>query len=581
MAFYTKFYGLEEPPFEPSLSRRFYYVGKAQHEALTQLQQALSTAGVICVLCGPSGCGKTTLVRMLMRSLPGHMRIIAIDDPRLEPDMLLATILRASGVLATSLESTAELTYKLRTLLEDLSRSSQICTVILDEAQGLSDDVLEQLRLISNMEGKYGRMINFLLVGQEDLNTHLSAAQHRMLLGRIKLIAKLPPLTREETAAYISFRMQQAGCHAPVFSDKAAAELYKLCGGLPRLINSAADLALTISAQKEKKLISARTVKKAFFLAQAGLRVKRHPLRALGRFFKTVLSPVNLLSAAAAAAIAVLIFTGLQFALRPYLKTESFEHALLNTPEILEERRTALSFLLPGSTVQGRLATEFERAVAASLFFDDALNTAIALQGFQAEDGGALGLSDLPYLGVGCYRAELTLEEIKALNYPVILRLYDDNLTPFYGILLHLNADSADLIAGGRIFSFDPSYLQRQSRYEAALLYRLPPASDVELLSHYRTEDGADELLAVLKSLSREGRRFLRERLTQRCNLNNLGLCDFAMVDALSTELFDFMLKEGFDAFEPRFFLRVDEYDSLPRPYYLTEPPEVELQHAP
>lgn len=179
MAFYTKFYGLEEPPFEPSLSRRFYYVGKAQHEAMTQLQQALSTAGVICVLCGPSGSGKSTLVRMLMRLLPSRMRIIAIDDPRLEPNMLLATILRASGVLATSLESTAELTYKLRTLLEDLSRSNQICTVILDEAQGLSDAVLEQLRLISNMEGKYGRMINFLLVGQEDLNTHLSAEQHR------------------------------------------------------------------------------------------------------------------------------------------------------------------------------------------------------------------------------------------------------------------------------------------------------------------------------------------------------------------------------------------------------------------
>lgn len=581
MAFYTKFYGLEEPPFEPSLSRRFYYVGKAQHEAMTQLQQALSTAGVICVLCGPSGSGKSTLVRMLMRLLPSRMRIIAIDDPRLEPNMLLATILRASGVPATSLESTAELTYKLRTLLEDLSRSNQICTVILDEAQGLSDAVLEQLRLISNMEGKYGRMINFLLVGQEDLNTHLSAEQHRMLLGRIKLIAKLPPLTREETAAYISFRMQQAGCHAPVFSDKAASELYKLCGGLPRLINSAADLALTLSAQREKKLISARAVKRAFFLAQAGLRVKRHPLRAMGRFFKTVFAPVNILSAAAAAALAVVIFAGVQLALRPYLKSESFEHALLNTPEVLEERKTALAFLLPGSTVQSRLAADFQRAVASSLFYDDALNTSIALQGFKAEDGGNLGMADLPYLSLGCYRADLSLDEIRTLNYPVILRLYDDNLTPFYGILLHLNADNADIIAGDRIFSFDPTYLQRESRYEASLLYRLPPAADVEILGKYRTEDGAAKLLAVLKSLSKDGRFFLRERLERRCTLNNLGLCDFAMVDALSTELYDFILKEGFKAFEPRLYLKLNEFDPVARPYYLALPKEAVHAYAP
>ena len=100
------------------------------------------------MLSGPSGSGKTTLVRMLIRSLPKRMRIITIDDPRLNEHMLLATILRASGVVATSLESIAELTLKLRKLLEHSVSSGIVTTVICDEAQGLSDEVIEQIQEI-------------------------------------------------------------------------------------------------------------------------------------------------------------------------------------------------------------------------------------------------------------------------------------------------------------------------------------------------------------------------------------------------------------------------------------------------
>ena len=114
---YEKFFGLDELPFDGLPDNRFYFVGNCQHQALELLTSNLSRNGSICILSGPSGSGKTTLVRMLIRSLPKRMRIIAIDDPRLDPHMLLATILRASGVVATSFESIAELTLKLRKLL--------------------------------------------------------------------------------------------------------------------------------------------------------------------------------------------------------------------------------------------------------------------------------------------------------------------------------------------------------------------------------------------------------------------------------------------------------------------------------
>ncbi len=222
---YEKFFGLDELPFDGLPDNRFYFVGNCQHQALELLTSNLSRNGSICILSGPSGSGKTTLVRMLIRSLPKRMRIIAIDDPRLDPHMLLATILRASGI---------------------------VTTVICDEAQGLSDEVIEQIRLISNIEGELGKMINFLLVGQEDLIENIQKPMHKMFWGRVKAFATIRALKRDEVHSYVNFRMQMAGCHDPVFTTRAINILYKGTKGLPRIINSVADRALCIAFNAQK-----------------------------------------------------------------------------------------------------------------------------------------------------------------------------------------------------------------------------------------------------------------------------------------------------------------------------------------
>ena len=260
---YEKFFGLDELPFDGLPDNRFYFVGNCQHQALELLTSNLSRNGSICILSGPSGSGKTTLVRMLIRSLPKRMRIIAIDDPRLDPHMLLATILRASGVVATSFESIAELTLKLRKLLERSVQSGIVTTVICDEAQGLSDEVIEQIRLISNIEGELGKMINFLLVGQEDLIENIQKPMHKMFWGRVKAFATIRALKRDEVHSYVNFRMQMAGCHDPVFTTRAINILYKGTKGLPRIINSVADRALCIAFNSQKKHVSGHTIKKA------------------------------------------------------------------------------------------------------------------------------------------------------------------------------------------------------------------------------------------------------------------------------------------------------------------------------
>ena len=272
---YLEYFGLNDYPFDGLPDRRFYYVGGSQHQSITLLNTTLSRSGSICVLTGPSGAGKSTLVRLLMRSLPHRMRIIAIDDPRIDPHNLIATILRASGVVATSFESLNDLTFKLRKMLETSIANGIITTVICDEAQGLSDEVLEQIRLISNIEGEAGKMLNFLLVGRDDLIEHLNKPIHDMLKNRIKIFATLPPLTANEVGAYITYRLQQVGRVTPLFTDKAIDVITKKSAGAPRLINAIADMALNIAYQKKSEQVKGAIAAKAAYLVshnEDGLR---------------------------------------------------------------------------------------------------------------------------------------------------------------------------------------------------------------------------------------------------------------------------------------------------------------------
>lgn len=559
MASYLKFFALDEPPFEASVNQRFYYVGREQHEALAQLTTCLQSAGTICVLTGPSGCGKTALVRMLMRALPDRMRLIAIDDPRLSAAMLLSTILRASGVMATSLEASAELTFKLRTLLEAQARRGQLTTVILDEAQGLNDEVLEQLRLISNLEGQYGRMINFLLVGQEDLMAHLDKPQHAMLRGRIRLLASLKRFTKEETAAYLSFRLQQAGCHEPVFSVKASALLWRLSGGLPRLMNAAADLALQTAAAGERREITAHMLKKAFWAAQAGPQTRRHPLRTLLNFLRRLLHPANLSATVAALLCASGILLLSLYLLRPYLPQAGLAVFWSERPQLQSELSQALTALNPAVSGSAQLQSRFNRAQSAALFYDDALQTLIGLQGLQGSAGVPLSCASLPTWGVHCARGTAALPFLQQLDYPLLLKLYSDDLTPFYAVLLHLNSAQAELIVDDAIFTLKAEFLRQQPVLEYTFLYTTLRAADDTALRGFDLAQGEEALLRLLRSFTPESRRFLRTRLEAVCQAEQWGMCDFTMVDRLAHELYAFAAREELTAFTEAFYLRLDE----------------------
>ena len=487
---YEKFFSLDELPFEGLPDKRFYYVGASQHQALSLLTQNLSRHGAICVLSGPSGSGKTTLVRMLMRSLPERMRIIAIDDPRLDAHMLLATILRASGVVATSLESIAELTLKLRKHLERAISSGVITTVIIDEAQGLSDEVIEQIRLISNIEGDLGKMINFLLVGQEDLIANIQRPEHKMFWGRVSAFSSIPTLTRDEVNSYVNYRLQQAGCHEPIFTRSSINALYKLTQGLPRLINSIADRSLQIACESGQHQVSARMVKKAEQIVRfhrKGIFVKNIKQNILALLhFLFVKTPVFAAGIATAAAV---FFCAYKF-LPHVLDSKSIEVAVAYQSAVQKGYNNLIDVIQLGRTEKGREQGLFEIELRKSVIKGDSLDTLLKIWGYARTDGEKSSCKDLHNLRLKCRLVEGELSEVETLGRPAVLSLRDDNLMPFYAVLLRMDNDLAEIVMGDKVWRVRKSWLEHvyDGEFEY-IMYSLPKKtanlteSQVEILA--------------------------------------------------------------------------------------------------
>lgn len=503
---YLEYFGLDDYPFDGLPDRRFYYVGGAQHQSLGLLTTALSRSGSICVLSGASGAGKTTLVKMLMRSLPRRMRIISIDDPRLDPNMLLAVILRSSGVVATSLESIAELTLKLRQMLENSIAQGVITTVICDEAQGLSDEVLEQIRLISNIEGEAGKMINFLLVGQEDLINHLNKSEHDMLKNRIKIFAILPRLKEEEVSAYITYRIQQAGCMEAIFTNRAIAVLTKQSQGIPRLINAMADMCLTIACEKHKRQVN------SFIAKRAANIVLYNQAGGLGGVLQILkeLSKVSLyqkiLTVVAAAGCAAGAYWGVDYMVKNYMEyvPNSLQVALMGDREIQENYQELTRELFAGRHQEGRELYLFNQAVNQAYFKSEAYATLLKLYGY-ALAGGDVVVSDkvLASVGLQCLEQTGSFSEAISFNAPILIGLLDDNLTPFYAVLYQINDDIAQLIIGKYMFTVKLSYIEE--RYQGVYTLLHPYIGNINRLRSNKTD--------VRKDMQNELRPYLEHYL--------------------------------------------------------------------
>ena len=261
---YCEFYGFREKPFNITPNPRFMFLSKNHREAFAHLLYGIDNHGGFIELTGEVGTGKTTVLRTLLEQLDerGH-RTALIFNPCLSALELMRSINREFAIPWEGLSS-AELLDTLNGFLLSENSAGRTVVLVIDEAQNLEPQVLEQVRLISNLETKTDKLIQIVLAGQPELAALLNRTELRQIAQRITVSYHLTPLDFEDTRAYIEHRLEIAGdWRAAVFSPGALKRVYRYTGGVPRLINIVCDRALLMGYTRDSREISARLVRAA------------------------------------------------------------------------------------------------------------------------------------------------------------------------------------------------------------------------------------------------------------------------------------------------------------------------------
>ena len=290
---YTKYYGFNEKPFTLTPNPRFIYLSQNHKEAFAHLLYGINNHYGFIELVGEVGTGKTTILRTLLSQR--NYRSALIFNPCLTNVELLHSINREFGLNSVSESANILLNELNKFLFKENARGITVVLVI-DEAQNLSPDILEQLRLISNLETENDKLIQIVLAGQPELSTLLDLPDLRQLKQRIAVRYRLKSMSMNETGAYIRHRMVVAGETGGIcFSRSALKLIYLYSRGLPRLINNICDRALLIGYGEEQRIISAGIVTRAM-LEMLSVRQGRRYHQALAAVVITLIAAIILLS---------------------------------------------------------------------------------------------------------------------------------------------------------------------------------------------------------------------------------------------------------------------------------------------
>lgn len=260
---YLEYYNLRELPFNITPDPRFLYFSAQHQEAFNHLLFGIHQRKGFITLTGEVGAGKTTVCRKLLEELGPQYRTALILNPCLDIDLLLRAICDELGLNVGAADRLTCLQTLNRFVLDEVQAGRDV-VLIIDEAQDLSVELLEQIRLLSNLETDHQKLIQIILMGQPELRDKLALPQLRQLRQRITIRYHLGPLNAEQTAEYIHHRLTLAGARGfPRFDAAAIKRIHRYSGGIPRLINAVCDKALLAGFVMQTGLITKRLVQLA------------------------------------------------------------------------------------------------------------------------------------------------------------------------------------------------------------------------------------------------------------------------------------------------------------------------------
>lgn len=257
---YLTHFKLDEKPFLLNTDPRFLWLGPAHQEALATLCYGVRENKGLLLLTGDIGTGKTTLISALMDRLKDDpVSAAKVPDPGRNRNEFYFLVAHSFGI-QTRVKDKESFTRAMGRCLEDIRKLGKKALLIIDEAQILNDEILEEVRLLSNLEHRNNKLLNIFLLGQDELNQSLLEPQNRAIRERIAITYHLQPLSEAETKAYITHRLRVAGARTSIFNTDAVRKIYAYSKGSVRLINILCDLALVFGFEAGAARINAETI---------------------------------------------------------------------------------------------------------------------------------------------------------------------------------------------------------------------------------------------------------------------------------------------------------------------------------
>ena len=431
---YREYFGLKENPFSIAPDPRYLYMSEGHREALAHLLYGINSSGGFVLLTGEVGAGKTTVCRLVIEQMPEDAEVAFILNPRLTVGELLAAICDEFGIAYPARETSVKvLVSAIYAFLLDVRGKGRRAILIIEEAQNVSADVLEQVRLLTNLETNEGKLLQIIMVGQPQLRDLLSRPELSQLSQRITARYHLRPLSKEDVPAYIEHRLSVAGLtRGRLFPRSILGLLFRLTGGVPRVINVVCDRALTGAFVEGKDEVDRKTLKTA---AQEvlgdGTGARKRKL-----FYGAGIAAAVLLLLAAGAFAYHLYFAGSPGFGRPSVSPLAISQSTAAGPGAPTPKKSAFE------GVTGSREAAFRALFAAWRITYD-------------PKGGADLCKQARDRGLECLRGRDGLTGLREMNKPAVLTLKDQKGTEYYAAVTSLKGKAATITVGGEVRQVD------------------------------------------------------------------------------------------------------------------------------
>ncbi|MDT3297394.1 AAA family ATPase [Shewanella sp. SP2S2-6] len=480
---YKAFYGLSDNPFSIAPNPHYLFLSDRHREALAHLTYGLGETGGFVLLTGEVGTGKTTVSRCLLGQLPDNTDTAFILNPSLTELELLATLCDELKISYGENPTLKQLTDHLSRFLLDNHSKGRNTVLIIDEAQHLRPEVLEQLRLLTNLETDTKKLLQVILIGQPELQLLLKRQELRQLAQRITARYHLLPLNEDEIALYVLHRLQVAGRFEPLFTRKAVKVLQKYSGGIPRLINLLCERSLMAGYAQSRVPIDHHMVR------QAAAEVLGEEEPTQNRY---------LWPTATAAALFV------AFGVSYWLFTDKPVNAALASSRVLESTSAnvaasntqalsateGMSKVVQPADQQNNQTTQSSIPDPNQRLLNDAINQSrdidTAFAGLFSVWGkvpykGLTACQSAVEQGLSCYQQQGNWMSLTRLNYPAVVYLVDDNQQDFYGAVIAVDGEQLLMQLGEQQLWVDRAWFNQHFSGTFEILWQAPnlPMMDI------------------------------------------------------------------------------------------------------